>query len=63
MIKGGLAWLLWHEGGIVNTVVELGVAGSLGVHRKGVTEGNTINNRAIKESQSVTWQYAVLGVP
>ena len=25
MIKGGgLAWLLWQEGGVVNTVVELG---------------------------------------
>ena len=26
---GGLAWLLWQEGGVVNTVVELGVAGTL----------------------------------
>ena len=24
VIKGGLAWLLWHEGGVVNSVVELG---------------------------------------
>ena len=24
VIKGGLAWLLWQEGGVVNTVVELG---------------------------------------
>ena len=23
MIKGGLAWLLWQEGGVVNTVVVL----------------------------------------
>ena len=38
VIKGGLAWLLWQEGGVVNTVVELGVAGSLGVYRKEVTE-------------------------
>ena len=38
VIKGGLAWLLW-QGGIVNTIVELGVAGSLGVYRKEVTEG------------------------
>ena len=36
---GGLAWLLWQEGGVVNTVVELGAAGSLGVYRKEVTEG------------------------
>ena len=34
VIKGGLAWLLWQEGGIVNTVVELGVAGSPGVYQK-----------------------------
>ena len=39
VIKGGLAWLLWQEGGIVNTVVELGVAGSLWVYRKELTEG------------------------
>ena len=38
VIKGGLAWLLW-QGGIVNTVVKLGVAGSLGVYQKEVTEG------------------------
>ena len=38
VIKGGLAWLLW-QGGVVNTVVELGVADSLGVYRKEVTEG------------------------
>ena len=24
VIKGGLAWLLWQEGGVVNSVVELG---------------------------------------
>ena len=39
LIKGGLAWLLWQVGGIVNSVVELGAAGSLGVYRKEVTEG------------------------
>ena len=39
VIKGGLAWLLWQEGRVTNTVVELGVAGSLGVYRKEVTEG------------------------
>ena len=38
VIKGGLSWLLWQEGRVVNTVVELGVAGSLGVYRKEVTE-------------------------
>ena len=39
VIKGGLAWKLNREGGVVNTVVELGVAGSLGVYRKEVMEG------------------------
>ena len=43
-----------RQGGVVKSVVELGVAGSLGVYRKEVTEGNTINNRAIKTTQSVT---------
>ena len=62
VIKGGLAWLLWQERGVVNTVVEQGVAGNLGVYRKEVTEGNTINNKAIKVSQSIAWQYAVLEV-
>ena len=38
VIKGGLAWLLW-QGGVVDTVVELGVAGSLGVYRREVTKG------------------------
>ena len=34
MIKGGgLAWLLWQVG-VVNSVVELEVAGSLGVYRR-----------------------------
>ena len=37
VIKGGLAWLLWQVG-VVNSVVELGVAGTLGVYRKEVTE-------------------------
>ena len=54
VIKGGLAWLLWQEGRVTNSVVELGVAGSLGVYRKEVTEGDHINNRAIKTTQSVT---------
>ena len=48
---------------VVNSVVELGVTGSLRVYRKEVMEGGTINNRAIKASQNVTWKYAVLGVP
>ena len=32
VIKGGLAWLLWQERGVVNTVVVLGSSGvGLGV--------------------------------
>ena len=54
--------MLWQEGRVINTVVELGVTSSLEVYRKEVTEANTINNRAIKASLSVTWQYAVLEV-
>ena len=27
VIKGGLAWLLWQERGVVNTVVVLGSSG------------------------------------
>ena len=55
--------MLWQERVVVNTVVDhRGTGSGLGVYRKEVTEGNTINNRAIKASQSITWQYAVLGV-
>ena len=39
VIKGGLAWLLWQEGGVVNTVAVPEAAGSLGVYRREVTEG------------------------
>ena len=40
VIKGGLAWLLWQEGGMVVDVVDLGGIGSgLGVYQKEVTEG------------------------
>ena len=35
VIKGGLAWLLWQERGVVNTVVVLGSSGvGLGVQRE-----------------------------
>ena len=37
---GGLAWLLWQEGGVIFGVVEHTDTGSsLGVYRKEVTEG------------------------
>ena len=49
MIKGGLAWLLWQEEGVVVDVVDhRGIGNGLGAYRKEVTEGGTINNRAIK---------------
>ena len=55
--------MLWQEGGVVVDVADHGgISSGLGVYRKEVTEGNTINNRAIKASQNITWQYAVLGV-
>ena len=54
---------MFWQGGVVNTVVVLGSSGvGLEVYRKELTKGNTINNRAIKASQSITWQYVVLGV-
>ena len=63
VIKGGLAWLLWQEEGVVVDVVDhMGIGSGLEVYRKEVTKGNAINNRAIKASQSMTWQYVVLGV-
>ena len=40
VIKGGLAWLLWQERGVVNTVVVLGSSGvGLVIYWKEVTEG------------------------
>ena len=62
VIKGGLAWLLWKKGFVVDVVDHRGTDSGLGVYRKEVTEGHTINNRAIKASQSITWQYTVLEV-
>ena len=54
--------MLWQEGFVIDVVDHRGTGSSLGVYRKELTEGNTINNRAIKASQSITWQYAVLEV-
>ena len=36
MIKGGLAWLLWQEGGVINNVVDRGSSSgvSLVVYRR-----------------------------
>ena len=55
--------MLWQGGFIVDVVDHWGTGSGLGVYRKEVLEGNTINNKAIKASQSITCQYAVLGVP
>ena len=55
--------MLWQEGFVADVVDHRGTDSVLGVYRKGVTEGNTINNRAIKASQSIIWQYVVLGMP
>ena len=43
VIKGGLAWLLWQVGGVVNSVVELGSSSvSLVVYRREERE-ETVN--------------------
>ena len=39
VIKGGLAWLLWQEGVIIDVVDHGGINSNLGVYRKEVTEG------------------------
>ena len=46
--------MLRQEGFIVDVVNHRATGSVLGVYRKEVTEGNTINNRAIKASQSIT---------
>ena len=55
--------MLWQEGFIVDVVDHRGTGSGLGVYEKEVIKGNTINNRAIKASQSIMCQYAVLDVP
>ena len=40
--------MLWQEGFVVDVVDHTGTDSGLRVYRKEVTEGNTINNRAIK---------------
>ena len=54
VIKGGLAWLLWQGGVIIDVVNHRGTDMGLEVYQNEVIEGDTINNRAIKASQSVT---------
>ena len=40
--------MLWQGAVIFDVVEHTDIDSGLGVYRKGVTEGNTINNRAIK---------------
>ena len=49
VIKGGLAWLLWQERGVVNTIVVLGSSGvGLVVYRREGGRNNEYNaNRSI----------------
>ena len=57
MIKGGwLAWLLWQEGGVINTVVDHRGIFGLGVYRR-EEGGETINTKhtdAIKKNGKLT---------
>ena len=51
VIKGGLAWLLWQEGGVVNSVVELGCSSvGLVVYRReeGEETMNTMQTNAYR---------------
>ena len=62
VIKEGACLVALARRVVVQVVDHRGIGSSLEVYRKEVTEGNTINNRAIKASQSITWQYTVLEV-
>ena len=56
---GGLAWLLWQEGGVVNSVVELGSSSvGLVVYRR---EQGVRNSKYIA-SKSITGQQTELDV-
>ena len=62
VIKGGLAWLLWQVGGVVDSVVELGSSSvGLVVYRR-EEGGRNSKYKANIASQSITWQYVVPGV-
>ena len=62
VIKGGLAWLLWQEGGIVVDVVVLrGISVGLRVYRRR-RGGRNSKYRANKASQNIRRQNAVLGM-
>ena len=52
MIKGGLAWLLWQEGRVVNTVVGRGTSSGVGlvVYRREEGE-ETMNTEQIEHQK------------
>ena len=54
--------MLWQGGVVVDVVDHRGINSGLEVYQKEGTEGNTINNRAIKVTQHITRQCAGLGV-
>ena len=64
VIKGGLAWLLWQEGEVVNNVVDQGTSSdvSLIVYRR-EEGGRNSKYGANKAPQNISRQYAVFGVP
>ena len=52
VIKGGLAWLLWQVGGVVNSVVELGSTSvGLVVYRREEGE-ETVNTEQTKHHKT-----------
>ena len=63
VIKGGLAWKLSREGGVVNTIVVLGSSGvSLVVYRREEGE-ETMNTMQTGAYRCMTRQVTMLGVP
>ena len=61
VIKGGLAWLLWQERGVVGDVVVLsGINAGLEVYRRR-RGGRNSKYGANTASQNITRQYVVLG--
>ena len=63
VIKGGLAWKLSREGGVVNTVVVLGSSGvGLVVYQREEGE-ETMNTMQTDAWRCMTWQSMMLGVP
>ena len=62
MIKGGLAWLLRQEGGVVGDVVDHRCIDiGPGVYRREEGE-ETVNTEQTDASLSIIWQYDVPGV-